>query len=294
MPRALEDLLDGPGLDDAAAIHDGDTVGDLGDDAEIVRDEDHGRARLGLAPGEHGKHLRLHGDVEGGRRFVGDDESRTPAIAMAITARWRMPPENWCGYCPARPCRIGDVDLAQELDGALARLRAGETSVGDLALGDLPPDRQDRVQGRGRILEDEADVLPRAGAAAFRRRRRDLLPVRAGSSRERARSPAAGRRSRATVTLLPDPDSPTIPSTSFGIDVEVDAAHGRNRATRSDEGDLQPPDGQDRFADRGIRGRRGTVRLHQGLNPIVRATSMLSMSSVKPSTFFAATIRPVS
>ena len=36
------------------------------------------------------------------------------------------------------------------------------------------------------------------------------------------------------------------------------------------------------------------LALHHGLNPIVRATSMLSMSSVKPPTFLAATIRPVS
>src|SRR4028118_1762124 len=59
---------------------------------------------------------------------------------------------------PGPPIRICDVDLAQEFDGALARLRRRETSMGDLTLGDLPPYRQDRVQGRGRILEDEADV----------------------------------------------------------------------------------------------------------------------------------------
>ena len=53
MARMPEDLLDRPGLDDAAAIHDGDAMGDFGDDAEIVGDQDHRRAGLGLAPRQH-------------------------------------------------------------------------------------------------------------------------------------------------------------------------------------------------------------------------------------------------
>jgi hypothetical protein len=41
--------------------------------------------------------LRLDRHVERRRRLVGDDESRSPRSASAITTRWRMPPENWCG-----------------------------------------------------------------------------------------------------------------------------------------------------------------------------------------------------
>ena len=41
--------------------------------------------------------LRLHGDVERGRRLVGDEQVRVVASAIAIIARCRMPPENWCG-----------------------------------------------------------------------------------------------------------------------------------------------------------------------------------------------------
>ena len=41
--------------------------------------------------------LRLHDHVEGGGRLVGEEHLGSQASAMAITARWRMPPESSCG-----------------------------------------------------------------------------------------------------------------------------------------------------------------------------------------------------
>jgi hypothetical protein len=41
--------------------------------------------------------LRLDRDVERGGGLVGDDQLGLGASASAITTRWRMPPENWCG-----------------------------------------------------------------------------------------------------------------------------------------------------------------------------------------------------
>ena len=108
-----EDLLDRPGLDDAAAIHDGDAVGDLGDDAEIVGDQDHRRAGLGLAPRQHGKHLRLHGDVEGGRRFVGDDQLRPPGHRHGDDRALAHAAGELVRILPGASGRVGDVDLAQ-------------------------------------------------------------------------------------------------------------------------------------------------------------------------------------
>ena len=50
--------------------------------------------------------LRLDGDVERGRRLVGDQQAAgSQASAMAIITRWRMPPESWCGYSSARAAR---------------------------------------------------------------------------------------------------------------------------------------------------------------------------------------------
>ena len=45
----------------------------------------------------HVEHLVLHDDVERGHRLVGDSSGGSRASAMAMAARWRMPPLNWCG-----------------------------------------------------------------------------------------------------------------------------------------------------------------------------------------------------
>lgn len=63
-------------LDDAARIHDRDTIGDTGDDAKIVRDEDHAHLPLFLRILQDAKDLRLGGYVECGRRLVADDHLR--------------------------------------------------------------------------------------------------------------------------------------------------------------------------------------------------------------------------
>ena len=61
-------------LDDAAGVHRQHAIGDLGDDPEIVGDEHDRRAVLALEAGEQIEQLRLHGDVERGRRLVGDQQ----------------------------------------------------------------------------------------------------------------------------------------------------------------------------------------------------------------------------
>ena len=63
-------------LDDAAGIHDGDPVGDVGDDAEVVRDQDEPHLALLLQLLQQVHDLRLHGDVERRRRLVGDEHRR--------------------------------------------------------------------------------------------------------------------------------------------------------------------------------------------------------------------------
>jgi hypothetical protein len=92
----------GPGLGDAAGIHDDDVVAHVGDDAEVVRDEDDGHAELLLERLHELEDLRLDGDIEGGGGLVGDDDGGLQARAMAMTTRWRMPPESWWGYSPIR------------------------------------------------------------------------------------------------------------------------------------------------------------------------------------------------
>src|SRR5881397_2872257 len=60
--------------------------------------------------------------------------------AIAIITRWRMPPENSCGYWSTR------------------RSAPRQPLVGAQLLLDLPADGVDRRQRRHRILEDHRDL----------------------------------------------------------------------------------------------------------------------------------------
>ena len=76
MGRAGEELVHRRDLDDLAGIHRGDAVGDRGDDAEVVGDEDHRHAVGRLELGEEREHLGLDGHVERRRRLVGEQQLR--------------------------------------------------------------------------------------------------------------------------------------------------------------------------------------------------------------------------
>ena len=73
---ARKSSSDGPTSTIDAEVHDGDPVGDVVDDAEVVRDEDVRQVELVLQVVEQVDHLRLDRDVERGDRLVGDDQLR--------------------------------------------------------------------------------------------------------------------------------------------------------------------------------------------------------------------------
>ena len=89
----VEDLVDRPVLDDLAEIHDRDVVGDLGDDADVVGDEQHRHAASAPAAAIRS---RICACVVTSSAVVGSSAIRTSGLqasAMAIMTRWRMPPE---------------------------------------------------------------------------------------------------------------------------------------------------------------------------------------------------------
>ena len=75
---AAQNLFRRSGLDDLAAMHDRDAVGNLGDDAHVVGDEQDADAAAVGQVAQELEDLRLHRHVERRRRFVGDQE---PGIA---------------------------------------------------------------------------------------------------------------------------------------------------------------------------------------------------------------------
>jgi hypothetical protein len=61
-------------LDDLARVHDDDPIGELGDQAEVVRDQDRRGVRLALRLLQHLEDLRLDRHVERRSRLVGDQQ----------------------------------------------------------------------------------------------------------------------------------------------------------------------------------------------------------------------------
>ena len=86
--------------------------------------------------------------------------SGSQASAMAIITRCAMPPDISCGNALRRRSGSGMPTICMHLDGALLARRCffmPRWIAEDLA--DLAADRPDRVQRRGRLLEDHRDPV---------------------------------------------------------------------------------------------------------------------------------------
>ncbi len=76
MLRRLEQILHGAGFHDLAVIHDDDLVGDVGDHAQVVRDQQQRHLQFLLQIDHQFQDLRLDGDIQRGGRFIGDQQGR--------------------------------------------------------------------------------------------------------------------------------------------------------------------------------------------------------------------------
>src|SRR4051794_9440510 len=74
--RVLADLVGVAGLDDLALVHHRDAVGNVANDADVVRDEDVGQAEFVLKVVEQVDDLRLDRYVERRDRLVAEDQLR--------------------------------------------------------------------------------------------------------------------------------------------------------------------------------------------------------------------------
>ena len=146
---------------DRPGVHHLHVIGRVRDDAEVVGDEDDRGAELFLQGLDDRQDLRLHGDIERGRRLVGDqqlgverhrhrDHGPLPHAAGELVRVVVHP-----------AVRLRDPDQLEQLDGPGPGLRLGHVVV-VLAdhLHDLPADLVVRVKARQRVLEDHADLGP--------------------------------------------------------------------------------------------------------------------------------------
>ena len=136
MVRAAEDRLRVADLHDPPEVENGDPVGEVADDAEVVRDQQVARPSLGLELGEQVEDRGLDRDVERARRLVGDDDPRVAGE------------------------RPGDRQPLLEAAGQLARLEV------EVALGE--------AQVRGQLVDPLVDGLALEPGELADRARQDV------------------------------------------------------------------------------------------------------------------------
>ena len=118
--RLGEDLARVALLGDPAGVHHRDPVAGLGDDAEVVGDQQQRRCRSSRAGrrGCRGSAPRRsrRAPSSARRRSAGSGSSTS---ASAIMIRWRIPPENSCGYCLKR---VGGIPIFARVSSAALRI----------------------------------------------------------------------------------------------------------------------------------------------------------------------------
>ena len=224
-------------------------------DSEIVGDENHGEAEIALQLREKFEDLFLHGDVERGGRFIGDENARPGreghgdhgALAQAAGKLMRILARAQFG--------LGHRGAFERGNGATTRSAAPSFGSCDAnGFFDLRADAQHGIERGHRLLKNHGDFAATHGAHFARRggdeidasvcaprSKCDPSPVRllgpprddggaacgVGPGRLRgtsarvkqglAAAARAGRRERQSASdsiVLPEPDSPTMPSVS--------------------------------------------------------------------------------
>ena len=162
--RGIQYLARGSLFHDLAGVHDGDPVGDLRDDPQVVRDQQDAHPVLGAQFVQQTEDLCLDGDIQRGCRLIGHQQFGT--------AGQRHRDHGALFHAAGKLVRIfihpqfrrGDAHLLQRADALLTGrpfgLMQGER------FHDLRADRHGRVQRQSRILKNVADPFA-ADAAQF-------------------------------------------------------------------------------------------------------------------------------
>ena len=177
MERVAEERRHVGLLDDLAGVHDRHAVAHLGDDAEVVGDQDDRRPGLVAQVAHQVEDLGLDRHVERGRRLVGDEQLGLAGEGHRDHHALRHAARQLVREGLQAPLRVGDADHPEQLE----RARLGDLAL-DVAMDlqdlfDLLTDVPDRVERRGRLLEDHRDPVAADLAHLFGREGQQVAAV---------------------------------------------------------------------------------------------------------------------
>ena len=164
MLGTLEDRPHRAGLDEQTGLHDRDPVAEVGDDAEVVRHEQHRHVALGLQVAQQIEHLGLHRDVQRRGRLVGDDQVGVGRDRPGDQHALRHAARDLERVRLERAHRVRDADPLEQRERLVAGLLLAHPEPDPQRLGELAADRERLVEVAHRLLRDVRDP-PTADAA---------------------------------------------------------------------------------------------------------------------------------
>ena len=156
----MENLLYRAGFYRPALVHHQHAIGNIRDHAHIVGDKHHPHLHLLLQHFDKLQDLRLNRHVQRRRRLIGDQHRRTAGerhgnhhpLAHAAGKLMRVAPQNGL--------RLRNAHQLQHASRFPERLIAAQPLMQADGLGNLLPDRENRVERGHRLLEDHRDIRP--------------------------------------------------------------------------------------------------------------------------------------
>ena len=160
----LEDGRDRGVLDHLTQVHHQHAVAQLAHHAQVVGDPQDRHAQLVAAFFHQVQDLRLHGDVERGRRFVRDQQAGVAHHGHGQHHALAHAAGELVGVAVDHLFGIRHVDAAQRRDRHLPRGVLGDRLVVEDGLHDLKADRVRGVERGHRLLEHHGHVAAADGA----------------------------------------------------------------------------------------------------------------------------------
>ena len=240
-------------LDDLARVHHRDPVAHLGDDAEVVGDEDDGRARLALEAPHQVQDLRLDGHVEGGRRLVCDQQLRLAGKRHRDHHALRHAARHLVRVSIEPALRVGDADHPHQLErpfpAAFRFMPRWISSTSPIWSPTFMTGFSEDV-GCWKIIEIRSPRISRISSSVSLSR---SLPSKITSPSSTTPGGATRRMIESEVTLLPQPDSPTRPRISPRRTAKSTPVTALTVPSGQVERRSRPPHVEQRFAERALR-----------------------------------------
>src|SRR6266436_3786879 len=185
--RRPEQIADRTVLDDLAGVHHRHFVAHLGDDAEIVGDENQRDAAFLLDVLQDLEVLGLDGDVEIGRRLVGDDQLWFPRHGDRADDPLAHAAAHLMRVLAHAHLRRGNAHRPQQVSHSLPQRAPTRALMMIGWFSDLPVDAEERIQRGHRVLQDHGNLSTTDATHLARLFCRQLLPGKFDAAADNAR-----------------------------------------------------------------------------------------------------------